>query len=278
MGRVCWVYVERKDGGQGVVVTQQNVIGMMREGTGGEEVWVNWRSYGVGESVKEIWEGLMKGGKVVVTRGLGRESGEVGRKLYEVVEKEAVSVLYVSNSVFGSMAMEEERQGRGMKLKYVEVEEERLEEGLKKRWKERHPATVAASVYGRSGWGDYVLKQEGLGGEKGLQVRGGARVYVLDDRGEVVRRGVGGELGIGRTGTCAAGECKMLWNGEKVYVGGEKVRWATEGRLEYLSGPGREKRVKGVRVREEEVEGVMVEVKGVVEAVAEVVGEAGRNR
>src|SRR5205085_1173630 len=114
------------------------------------------------------------------------------------------------------------------------------------------------------------------------------RVYVLDERQELVAVGVAGELYIGGDGVGRGYVGRADWTaarfvpdgysgrgGERLYRTGDVVRYDRQGRLEYLGRQDQQVKVRGYRIELEEVEMAMREQGGVREAAVAVREEAG---
>ncbi len=132
------------------------------------------------------------------------------------------------------------------------------------------------------------LREEELEGMSGNVPLGrplrNARVYVLDERRELVPPGVPGELWIGGSGVARGYWGQEEWTRERfvkdpyvsgegrMYRSGDVVRFLEDGRLEFLGRRDRQVKVRGYRVELGEVESVLKEHEGVRDGVVEVKG------
>ncbi|MGE5400775.1 MAG: amino acid adenylation domain-containing protein, partial [Ignavibacteriales bacterium] len=118
------------------------------------------------------------------------------------------------------------------------------------------------------------LKEEHLkGGERNLPIgkpQANRTAYILDENGEIVPRGVIGELYIG--GDCLASGYKGLADltaerfvpdpfnkkeGQRLYRTGDLVRYLTDGNLEFIGRVDHQVKIRGFRVELGEIESVL---------------------
>ncbi|WIV98617.1 non-ribosomal peptide synthetase [Kinneretia aquatilis] len=107
----------------------------------------------------------------------------------------------------------------------------------------------------------------------------GARLYVLDERGELLPPGAQGELCIGGRGVSQgyAGRPGLSaerfgvdpWGepGTRLYRSGDRVRWRHDGQLEFLGRFDHQLKLRGLRVELGEIEAALTAQPGVREAV-----------
>ncbi|MEU4176680.1 amino acid adenylation domain-containing protein [Streptomyces sp. NPDC026589] len=110
---------------------------------------------------------------------------------------------------------------------------------------------------------------------------GGGTVYVLDAEGALAPPGAVGELVIGGAGVAhgylgAAGRTAARFlpdpfrgvGGARMFLTGDRVRWTSEGRLDFLGRMDNQVQVRGQRVELEEIEAALLGHADVVAAVA----------
>jgi amino acid adenylation domain-containing protein len=116
------------------------------------------------------------------------------------------------------------------------------------------------------------------------------QVYVLDEKGEPVPVGIGGELYIGGAGL-ARGYLKrpeltaekfvpnrFSGRGDRLYRSGDLVKWSRDGNLEFLGRIDQQVKLRGYRIELGEIETALREQHGVRDAVVMVSEEANEQR
>ncbi|MGJ6967050.1 amino acid adenylation domain-containing protein [Streptosporangium sp. G11] len=115
----------------------------------------------------------------------------------------------------------------------------------------------------------------------------GVEVHVVDPGGRLLPRGVEGELAIGGDGVCDGylGRARLTAErfvpdpygrrpGGRLYLTGDRARWALDGRLEYLGRRDQQVKIRGLRVELGEIEQVLGTHPAVAAAYVVVRGEA----
>ncbi|MFI6502831.1 amino acid adenylation domain-containing protein [Nonomuraea typhae] len=115
----------------------------------------------------------------------------------------------------------------------------------------------------------------------------GVEAYVVDPDGGLLPRGVEGELAIGGDGVCdgylgrprLTAECFVPdpyggRPGGRLYLTGDRARWSTDDRLEYLGRRDHQVKIRGLRIELGEIEQVLAAHPGVAAAYAVVRGQA----
>ncbi|WNM31439.1 amino acid adenylation domain-containing protein [Streptomyces sp. Li-HN-5-11] len=263
---------------KGVVVTHRNVTGLFARtqglfGFGPEDVWSWFHSFAFDFSVWELWGALLHGGRVAVV------SHEVSRSpedFLALVEREGVTMLSQTPSAFYQlMAAEEHRPDAVRSLRAVVFGGEALDPVRLAGWWERHggdgPRLV--NMYGITETTVHVTFQELAAGDAAGSVVGrgipGLGVFVLDERLRPVPAGVGGEVYVtggqlargylGRAGLSAERFVASPFGaaGERMYRTGDRARWGTDGRLEYLGRADEQVKIRGFRIEPGEIGAVV---------------------
>ena len=115
---------------------------------------------------------------------------------------------------------------------------------------------------------------------------GNTRLYVLDDRQQLVPPGVVGELCIGGAGVAMdywqrpqlsaerfLGGLAFDPDGGRIYRSGDRVRWAADGRLEYRGRTDRQIKLRGYRIEPGEIEASLAGHPQVRQAVVDLRGD-----
>ena len=285
---------------KGVVVSHGNVLRLLDRspgwfGFGPADVWTLFHSAAFDFSVWEMWGALLWGGRlVVVPWATSREPGA----FYELLEKEAVTVLNQTPSAFRELAAEDGRRGPGglAGLRLVIFGGEALEVAELGGWWSRHQegAPELVNMYGITETTVHVTYRRlgradlGAGGSPIGRPLPDLQVWVEAAGGGLAPIGVPGELLVagggvargylGRPGLSAQRFVPEPAGGQaggRAYRSGDRVRWLGRGELEYLGRLDEQVKVRGYRVELGEVGAALREQPGVAEAVVVVEAPAG---
>ncbi|HVQ37121.1 MAG TPA: amino acid adenylation domain-containing protein, partial [Pyrinomonadaceae bacterium] len=224
-------------------------------------------------STFEVWGSLLNGARLVVMPAGQATLEEIGA----VVQQQRVTTLWLTAGLFHLMVDEQ-------LAALVEVRQ-LLAGGdvLSVEHSRRYLAAAGAGSVLVNGYGPTesttftsceVLRGAGeLAGETSVaigKVVGGRRAYVLDEQGELVGRGIWGELyiggaGLGRGYVQRAAETAERfvpdgWSGEwggRLYRTGDVVRWKGEGKLEFKGRADGQVKLRGYRIELGEIEAVL---------------------
>ena len=275
---------------KGVGITHANLLPLMkwsREYFGkgeGKRVMENLSpSFDFG--VYEIVSTMMGGGKLII---VGREEvmevGEMSRK----VKEWGIEMIHTTPTMMREMRRE------GVRLEGVEQMHVGGEQMMREMVEEVYEvvgerceiyngygpteATVNATIYRIGG-------KEEVRGERRERiaigrVSGRTKAYILDDRMEVVARGVKGEMYIGGEGVGRGylGRAEMTAErfvpdpyseeeGGRMYRTGDEARYLMDGNIEYIGRIDEQVKVRGYRIELGEIEAVLAGAEGVSEAV-----------
>jgi amino acid adenylation domain-containing protein len=272
---------------KGVVVTHRNVTSLFARthdlfGFGSEDVWSWFHSFAFDFSVWELWGALLHGGRVAVV------SYEVSRSpedFLALVEREGVTMLSQTPSAFYQLMAAEERRPQAVRsVRAVVFGGEALDPVRLAGWWERHGAygPRLVNMYGITETTVHVTFQELTAGDAAGSVVGrgipGLGVFVLDERLRPVPVGVGGELYVtgrqlargylGRAGLSAERFVASPFGaaGQRMYRTGDRARWSSGGRLEYLGRADEQVKVRGFRIEPGEIGSVAAEHPAVAQA------------
>jgi acyl-coenzyme A synthetase/AMP-(fatty) acid ligase len=231
-----------------------------------------------------MWGALGYGGKLVVIPYWISRSPE---EFYEVVRQEGITVLNMTPSAFQQFQEVDERKEEELRLRYVIFGGEALEMERLRRWYERKGGAgpQLVNMYGITETTVHVTYGgldarvvEGASSWIGRRL-GDLKTYVLGKEMEALPAGVPGELyvggrGLGRGYLGRGGLTAERFvpnpygerEGERLYRSGDRVRWRTEGSLEYLGRVDDQVKVRGFRIELGEIEAQLREHRGVREA------------
>ena len=274
---------------KGVGLAHQGVIGLMKWA---ERAYRREEMEGVlattsicfDLSVYEILVVLGLGGKVIVGR-----SGVEARE--EIERGEVVQLNTVPSLMEGVMREGELNQS----IRVVNLAGEALSRGLVEEVYERSRVERVVNLYGPSEDTTYTtMEEETRGSGKRVTIGRGienTRIYIADERGELVTKGARGEIYIGSESLarCYIGKGEATaekfvpdgWSGkrgERVYRTGDVGRYQRDGSIEYLGRIDHQVKVRGYRIELGEIEEALRSMKGIREAVVKVVENAERGK
>lgn len=301
-----WCYVLFTSGStgtpKGVPVTHGNLAGLFPPltaalGLGPEEVWTWCHSPSFGFSVWEIWGALLHGARLVILPEHGRQDpGALGALL----RTEGVTVFSQTPSTYRRLRDDESfhKEIAHSSLRYLALSGEAVRDTDLASWFLRgHRARLISTYALTETGGQMTLRQYTPGDATPAGVRNlgrplaGRVVRVLDEAGGPVSPGTPGELWVG--GDCVtpgylpvgsgARAFRVLSLGEeglvRGYQTGDRVRELADGALEYLGRVDEQLKFRGHRIEPGELENLLREHPGVVDAaVALRVDRAGNQR
>lgn len=156
------------------------------------------------------------------------------------------------------------------------------------RWRDRHGDTVRlVNTYGPTE-ATVIVTAADLGAPDAARrpplgrPLPGVRLYVLDERGALLPRGAEGELSIGgaslargylgRPDLTDAVFRPDAFAGGRLYRTGDRARWRTDGRLEYLGRTDEQVKLRGYRIEPAEIEAALTVRPDIARAAAVVLG------
>jgi amino acid adenylation domain-containing protein len=262
---------------KGVAVTQRGVVRLARTADyvelGPGETLLALAPLAFDASTFEIWGALLNGGRLVIAPAGALSPAEIGA----VVRRHGVTTLWLTAGLFhqlvdhepGALAGVRQLLAGGDVLSPAHVERalQALPEGavLVNGYGPTEGTTFTACHVMRRG--DPVESPVPIG-----RPIPATRAYVLDERRRPVPIGVAGELYVGGDGVARGylGDPGLTAErfvpdpfagdaGARMYRSGDRARWRSDGRLEFLGRADRQVKVRGVRVEPGEVEHALAE-------------------
>jgi amino acid adenylation domain-containing protein len=233
------------------------------------------------DAVAELFSPLLQGvGLVIADEATAKDP----RALAELVSREGVTRLVVVPSLLGALlALDEEAAGGLAGVRHWVSSGERLAPELERAFHARFPNAVLVNLYGSSEVaGDVTYFDTRARGERGGSLIGrpiaNTFTYVLDGSMGRLPPGVPGELYVGGAGL-ARGYLKRAdltaerfvedpFSGTtgRLYRTGDRVRYLSDGTLEYLGRTDQQVKVRGYRIEPAEVEKALARDETVREA------------
>jgi amino acid adenylation domain-containing protein len=276
---------------KGVMVAHENVAGLFAATDGWfhfnqNDVWTLFHSYAFDFSVWEIWGALLYGGRLIV---VSRDTVRSPEDFYRLVCREKVTILNQTPSAFRQLITAQAHSEEVHGLRHVIFGGEALEVARLLPWYEQNEGkqTQLINMYGITETTVHVtyrlLEQADAGGKGGSPIGrpiGNMRVYILDEEGEPVPVGVGGEIyiggdGVGRgylkrpelTGERFVADPFSGEEGARMYRTGDVGRWRSDGNIEFLGRNDEQVKIRGFRIELGEIEAVLMQQEGVREVV-----------
>jgi len=277
---------------KGVPVTHQNVARLFSTtdasfGFSQDDVWTLFHSSAFDFSVWEIWGALLYGGRLVVVPYWVSRAPE---DFLELLRQERVTILNQTPSAFRQLARVATAGAKqDLALRFIIFGGEALELQSLKPWfdtfGDRSPRLV--NMYGITETTVHVTYRplsvadlEANAGSVIGSALGDLRVYLVDQRQQLVPIGVPGEMYVGGAGL-SRGYLKRFdltserfvpdafsnIPGARLYRSGDLARYRDNGDLEYLGRVDRQVKVRGFRIELGEIEAVLRLAPGVAECV-----------
>ncbi|WP_227371235.1 non-ribosomal peptide synthetase, partial [Mycobacterium fragae] len=260
---------------KGVAITHHNVTQLFTADAGVPggpgQVWSQWHSYSFDISGWEIFNALLRGGRLVVVPDEVAGSPE---DFHALLVAEKVSVLSQTPSAVGMLS------AQGLESVALLVGGEACPGEVVDRWA---PGRVMLNEYGPTETTMWVAISAPLRAGSGVVPIGsplpGAALFVLDAGLRRVSAGVVGELyvagaGVGcgywrRAGLTASRfvACPFGGPGMRMYRTGDLVRWGADGQLVYLGRADEQVKIRGFRIELGEIQAALSGLDGVEQAV-----------
>ena len=272
---------------KGVMIPHRAVLALFAATTadfrlGPEDTWSMFHSAAFDFSVWEIWGALLTGARlVIVPYWISRSPVE----FHALLADERVSVLSQTPSAFAQLAEADRGLDRLEALRLVVFGGESLDARALLPWMDRYPESGCRLVdmYGTTETTVHVTAHTVTRGDAvaGTRVVGrplpGWYVFVLDERGRPIPRGVDGEIYVGGAGVALGYLRRPELTAERflrvpscgsrrVYRTGDRGRLRRDGTLEHLGRLDTLVQIRGFRVELGEVRSVLLDDPVVVDA------------
>ena len=248
---------------------------------GAAETWLHMAPTSFDASTLEIWAPLLHGGCCVVFE----EKVPDPRVLEELIRKESVTSAWITSSLFNLIVDEAPSCLSG--LRQILVGGEALSPSHVRRVFDHLPGVRLVNGYGPTENTTFtcchVIRREDV--ETGRTIPIGrpianTTVHVLDSDGRLAPIGVPGELVAGGDGVALGyiGQPELTQQsfltdtfsqeaGARLYRSGDRVRWRSDGLLEFLGRFDNQVKIRGYRVEPDEVAACIAEHECVRQAV-----------
>ena len=277
---------------KGVVVTHANVVRLFEITDSSfrfcrDDVWTLFHSSAFDFSVWEIWGALLYGGRLVVVPYWVSRSPE---DFLELLRRERVTILNQTPSAFRQLLRAAiAAENDDLALRFIIFGGEALELKSLQPWFDRYgdrrPQLV--NMYGITETTVHVTHRplssadlrESTGSVIGNPL-GDLRVYLLDQRQQLVPIGVPGEMYVGGAGLSRGYLTRPELTAERfvpdpfsnvagarLYRSGDLARHLANGDMEYLGRVDRQVKIRGFRIELGEIEAVLKQDPGVQECV-----------
>ncbi len=277
---------------KGVLVTHENVARLFGITDScfrfsHDDVWTLFHSIAFDFSVWEIWGALLYGGRLVIVPYWVSRSPE---DFLELLHREGVTVLNQTPSAFRQLVRVATTSGKdNLALRFIIFGGEALELKSLRPWFDRYGdgAPHLINMYGITETTVHVtyrpLKAVDVDENTGSVIGNpldDLRVYLLDQRRQLVPIGVPGEMYVGGAGVSRGylerpdltaerfvPDPVSRVPGARLYRSGDLARHLTNGDMEYLGRVDRQVKVRGFRIELGEIEAVLKQTPGVHECV-----------
>jgi amino acid adenylation domain-containing protein len=273
---------------KGAAVPHRAVVNLaadmaQRLGLGPGDRFLQFASPGFDVVVEEVFPAWLAGAAVAFSR----EELFAPETLLRVIAAEGVTVLELPTAYWHEWVRELARRRQPLPgcVRLVLVGGERLSAERLREWSELRTALV--HVFGLTETACTSATLHLVPGEDGSRwsslpigrPTGNVRVYVLDGWGQLLPPGIAGELFIGGEGVGRGylGRPELTAErfvpdpfsvapGARLYRTGDRVRWLSDGVLEFLGRVDQQVKVRGFRIEPGEVEAALLGAPGVREA------------
>ncbi|MEO5562925.1 MAG: amino acid adenylation domain-containing protein, partial [Chitinophagaceae bacterium] len=258
---------------KGVMVEHRNVVRLLFNNEfqydfSFTDVWTMFHSHCFDVSVWEIYGALLYGGRlVVIPKSIAKDT----KAYLDILREEGVTILNQTPSAFYNLSQQELASNNKLRVRYVIFAGEALSPAKLKEWNLKYPQVRLINMYGITETtvhstykeiGSYEIENNISNIGKPLPT---LSAYLLDENGNVVPRGVIGELYIGGEGVTRGYLQKPELTSkvflrdpynitERVYKSGDLARILHTGELEYIGRIDHQVQLRGFRIELGEIE------------------------
>ena len=256
---------------KGVAVSQRSIVALARDRRfqGAAQRCVLMHSpHAFDASTYEIWVPLLSGARIAIA-----PPGEVDIDLLShAIVRHQVSALFLTTALFGLLA--QERVSCFAQVSEVWTGGEAADTSAFRTVLDQHPEITVIHVYGPTESTTFATAsalRAPYRTEQGAPIGApmdNTRAYVLDEALQCVPAGVPGELYLAGTGLARgyqgrAGQtaerfvANPFGRGDRLYRTGDRVRWRTDGALEFLGRTDHQVKIRGFRIEPDEIGAVL---------------------
>lgn len=254
---------------KGVLIEQESIVNRLINlqkmyPCNGEDAFLFKTSYAFDVSCTELFSWFIGGGKVVVLgAGLEKEPNQIA----EIIERHRITHLNFSPSMlklFLHFVSEKTLHSILQQIKFLFSAGEALTLDIQQRFKEFHSKAFLINLYGPTECTVYATGTKYKNTSIGVPLPN-LQAYILDEDLNLVPKWVPGELYLSGSGlargylnrpelTAERFIPSPFQNGQRMYKTGDRVRWSSEGNIEFIGRKDSQVKIRGFRIEIGEIE------------------------
>jgi amino acid adenylation domain-containing protein len=260
-------------------------------GSGPDEVYAHKTTLNFIDAIWELFMPLIRGGRTVLVQ---EAAAQDPASMIEMLSRHETTRLVVVPSLLRMLLQSGRELGAAWpSLGYVASSGEPLPADVAEQCSRSLPGVKLLNIYGTSEFWDASWYDSGLGsGLHGMPLGrplANMRLYVLDERLELVPTGVCGELYVGGAGLARGYVGRQgltaerflpspFEPGHRLYRTGDLARWRADGELEFLGRVDHQVKIRGYRIEPGEIEAVLRSHDGVKDVTVVMRDETGETQ